>query len=168
MGFSRQEYWSGLPSPSSGDLPQPGIKPMSPTLAGGFFTFEPPGKPITNILRCSAHRAPSEMDASGACVFRGIIKCQKGQVIETYGSQIRCNSAMELQGIIGFTKFTEQATRNATDLYETKFRIKLETTTSSFKFLVQLLSCKFIPISSFSFNKQALNSRQDIQDMHHK
>ena len=117
MGFSRQEYWSGLPSPSSGDLPQPGIKPMSPTLAGGFFTFEPPGKPITNILRCSAHRAPSEMDASGACVFRGIIKCQKGQVIETYGSQIRCNSAMELQGIIGFTKFTEQGRRSHKKCY---------------------------------------------------
>ena len=41
MGFSRQEYWSGLPFPSPGDLPDPGIKPASlksPTLAGGFFT----------------------------------------------------------------------------------------------------------------------------------
>ena len=41
MGFSRQEYWSGLPCPSPGDLPDPGIKPMSlmsPALAGGFFT----------------------------------------------------------------------------------------------------------------------------------
>ena len=38
MGFSRQEYWSGLPFPSPGNLPDPGIKPMSPALAGGFFT----------------------------------------------------------------------------------------------------------------------------------
>jgi len=41
MGFSRQEYWSGFPFPPPGDLPGPGIKPMSlmfPALAGGFFT----------------------------------------------------------------------------------------------------------------------------------
>ena len=41
MGFSRQEYWSGLPWPPPGDLPDPGIKPASlasPALAGGFFT----------------------------------------------------------------------------------------------------------------------------------
>ena len=44
MGFSRQEYWGGLPFPSPGDLPNPEIKPTSPALAGGFFTTEPPGK----------------------------------------------------------------------------------------------------------------------------
>ena len=44
MGFSRQEYWSGLPFPSPGDLPHPGIEPMSLVLASGFFTAEPPGK----------------------------------------------------------------------------------------------------------------------------
>ena len=43
MEFSQQEYWSGLPFPLP--LPNPGIKPMSPALAGGFFTTEPPGKP---------------------------------------------------------------------------------------------------------------------------
>ena len=45
-GFSRQEYWSGLPVPSPGVLPDPGIKPvslMSPVLASEFFTTEPPG-----------------------------------------------------------------------------------------------------------------------------
>ena len=41
MGFSRQEYWSRLPFPSPGDLPDPGIKPASPALACGFFTTEP-------------------------------------------------------------------------------------------------------------------------------
>ena len=44
-GFSRQEYWSGLPFPSPGDLPNPGIKLSSPALAGEFFTTELPGKP---------------------------------------------------------------------------------------------------------------------------
>ena len=39
MGFSRQEYWSGLPFPSPRDLRNPGIKPRSPALAGRFFTF---------------------------------------------------------------------------------------------------------------------------------
>ena len=43
MGFPKQEHWSGLPSPSPGDLPDPGSKPTCPALAGGFFTTEPPG-----------------------------------------------------------------------------------------------------------------------------
>ena len=46
MGFSRQEYWSGLPFSSPGDFPDPGIKPTPSALVGGFFTTEPPGKPI--------------------------------------------------------------------------------------------------------------------------
>ena len=49
VGLPRQEYWSGLPFPSPGDLPDPGIKPMSPALAGGVFTTEPPGKPTEEL-----------------------------------------------------------------------------------------------------------------------
>ena len=48
MGFSRQEYWRGLPFPPPGDLSGSGIEPASPVplvLAGGFFTAEPPGEP---------------------------------------------------------------------------------------------------------------------------
>ena len=45
MGFSRQKYSSGLPFPPPGDLPDSGIKPVSPALSGRFFTAEPPGKP---------------------------------------------------------------------------------------------------------------------------
>ena len=45
MGFPRQEYRNGLPFPSPGDLPDPGIEPVSPALAGGFFIAEIPGKP---------------------------------------------------------------------------------------------------------------------------
>ena len=44
MEFSSQECWNELPFPSPGDLPIPGIEPMSPALAHGFFTTEPPGK----------------------------------------------------------------------------------------------------------------------------
>ena len=49
MGFSKQEYWSGLSCPSSENLPNPGIKPPSAAsleLAVGFFTTEPPGNPF--------------------------------------------------------------------------------------------------------------------------
>ena len=49
MGFSRQEYWVGLPFPTPGDLPNPGIEPESPALAGKFFTTAPPGKPYIYI-----------------------------------------------------------------------------------------------------------------------
>ena len=45
MGFSRREYWSGLPFPSPGDLPDPGIEPRSPALQADALTSEPPGKP---------------------------------------------------------------------------------------------------------------------------
>ena len=44
MGFSRQEYWSGLPCPSPGDLPDLGIEPGSPTLQADSLPSEPPGK----------------------------------------------------------------------------------------------------------------------------
>ena len=45
MGFSRQEYQSRLPFSSPEDLPDPGMEPLSPSLAGRFFTTKPPGKP---------------------------------------------------------------------------------------------------------------------------
>ena len=55
MGFSRQEYWSGLPFPPPGDLPDPGIEPLShlpPPLAGRFFITDPPGKkPVLEYSR---------------------------------------------------------------------------------------------------------------------
>ena len=65
MGFLRQEYWSRLPFPSPGDLPDPGIEPAvtaSAALAGGFCTTEPPGKPsevayknINNMINDKSH-----------------------------------------------------------------------------------------------------------------
>ena len=49
MGFLRQDYWNGLPFPSPGDLPEPGIKSTAPALGGKFFTTEPPGKTTTHL-----------------------------------------------------------------------------------------------------------------------
>ena len=55
MGFPRQEYWSGLPFPPPGDLPNPGTKLaslVSPALAGRFFTTALPGKPLYVYCIC--------------------------------------------------------------------------------------------------------------------
>ena len=55
IAFVREEYWSELPFPPPGDLPNPGIKPTSlasPALAGGFFTTAPPQKPKASIASC--------------------------------------------------------------------------------------------------------------------
>ena len=65
MGFSMEECWSGLPFPSPGGLPDPGIKRdslVSPALTGGFFPTAPPGKPIRYKIVCiclSQTRKPS-------------------------------------------------------------------------------------------------------------
>ena len=56
MGFSWQEYWSGLPFSPPRDLPDPGIELMSPAFAGEFFTPEPPGKPFN--LYITLHHLP--------------------------------------------------------------------------------------------------------------
>ena len=63
--FSRQEYWSGLPFPSPGDLPNPGIKPRSPALQADSLPSKPPGKPrgdryppVYSI--CWPHCAPAQ------------------------------------------------------------------------------------------------------------
>ena len=50
MGFPRQEYWSGLPFPSPGDLPSSRVESVSPALAGEFFTTEPPGEAPADSL----------------------------------------------------------------------------------------------------------------------
>ena len=51
MGFSRQEYWSGLPFPSPGDLPNPGIEPKSPALQADTLPSEPPEKVKERVKR---------------------------------------------------------------------------------------------------------------------
>ena len=61
IGFPRQEYWSGLSLPSSGDVLNQGIKSLSPALAGGFFTTQPPGKPSTLQRKKKKTTKPSRM-----------------------------------------------------------------------------------------------------------
>ena len=60
LGISRQEYWSGLPCHPPGDLPGPGIEPMSPTLTGRLFTNEPPGSPrvSSSLLKIATSQCP--------------------------------------------------------------------------------------------------------------
>ena len=81
MGFSRQEYWSGLPSPP-GDLPDPGFEatfPASPALAGRFFTTESPVMPheggsLTSGIRALLGRDPRELPQLFCHVRVGIVK----------------------------------------------------------------------------------------------
>ena len=56
LAFPRQEYWSGLPFPSPGDLSDPGMESESPVLAGRIFTAESPGKPHTRLGGGERHR----------------------------------------------------------------------------------------------------------------
>ena len=71
MGFSRQEYQSGLPFPSPGDIPRPGIEPRSPTLQADALSSEPPGKPniigleIANPSRSLAWEIPWTEEPGG-------------------------------------------------------------------------------------------------------
>ena len=67
MGFSRQEYWSGLPFPSPGDLPDPGIKSGSPTFQADALTSEPPGKPC-QVIRQNLPRKVVVLVKSLSCV----------------------------------------------------------------------------------------------------
>ena len=63
MGFSKQEYWNGLPFPSPGDLPNPGIEPRSPAFQADTLTSEPPGKPQIIVIetgRTGWHRRESK------------------------------------------------------------------------------------------------------------
>ena len=91
MGFSRQEYWSGLPFPSPGDLPHPGNEPRSPVLQADFLLYETPGKPWykteiypahTGGLVCLSETAPqpagigvsrAELVYVGGTTFRGYL-----------------------------------------------------------------------------------------------
>ena len=74
MGFSSQEYWSGLPFPSPGDLPNPGIEPWSPALQTDALPSEPPGKPdfqdmVTNTFSTRVLRPTPEVTEIFAKLF---------------------------------------------------------------------------------------------------
>ena len=56
MGFSQQEYWSGLPCPPPGDLPNPGMKSGSPALQADSLPAELPGKPVSQMILTKIQR----------------------------------------------------------------------------------------------------------------
>ena len=98
MGFLRQEFWSGVPFPSPGDIPDPGTEAASPALAGGFFTTEPPGEPVYHGTRCntiiSSFLSPV---FPSPCMYLhwGIT-----QLKDTSISIFTCNSAMREVGLL--------------------------------------------------------------------
>ena len=77
-GFSRQEYWSGLPCPPPGDLPNPGIEPRSPTLQADSLLSEPPGKPKISSLKFPNFKEQSH----GASLGDHEEKEDKDQIVE--------------------------------------------------------------------------------------
>ena len=83
IGFFRQEYWSGLPFPPSGDLPNPGIQHASlatPALASGLSTTEPPGKPFHSVYIYQNTRCTLEIFYNLICHFY----LDKAKIIYTY------------------------------------------------------------------------------------
>ena len=68
MGFSRQEHWSGLPFPSPGDLPDPGIEPRSPALQADAFTSELPRKPKNTRVVAISYSRRSSRPRNQTCV----------------------------------------------------------------------------------------------------
>ena len=90
MGFLRQEYWSGLPLPPSGDLPDPGIKPMSPALADRFFSIEPPGKPnhLYHQIRSVAQSCPILRDPMNHSTPGLPVHHQLPEFIQTHVHQV--------------------------------------------------------------------------------
>ena len=77
LGFSRQEYWSGLPCPPPGDLPNPGIEPRSPTLQADSSPSEPPGKPKHLISHGSYVRVYQKVSGTLEVVWQYLLMQRK-------------------------------------------------------------------------------------------
>ena len=89
MGFSRQEYWSGLPFPSLGDLPDPGIEPRSPALKTDALLPEPPGKHFLlrrSLIGCSPW-GRKESDVTERLHFHFSLSC----IGEGNGDPLQCS-----------------------------------------------------------------------------
>ena len=92
MGFSRQEYWSGLPFPSPGDLPNPGIEARSPTLQADALTSVPPGKPLK--YKNTVSQKTSYRDTELLC---SVPSKKKGMVgTRIYGILAKCPKSTRL------------------------------------------------------------------------
>ena len=101
MGFSRQEYWSGLPFPSPGDLPDPGIEPGSPAFQADALASEPPGKPnagdpgsITGSGRSAGERIGHPLQYSWASLVAQLVKNLPAEQ-ETWGQSLGWEESLE-------------------------------------------------------------------------
>ena len=93
MGFPGQEYRSGLPFPLPGDLPHPGIKTVSPALAGGFFTNEPYGNTLGTVLNgffffFFKYLFILDLAALGLCCHIGIFSCGMCQLKKMHNVRV--------------------------------------------------------------------------------
>ena len=103
MGFPRQEYWSGLPLLSPGDLPDPEIKPTSLALTGGFFTTEPPGAHIyacTYLFLCTSYK----------CLKILMYNFQNGKIM-THINNNNHESKCEVSGILFNILINEESSK---------------------------------------------------------
>ena len=91
MKFSRQEYWSGLPFPSPGDLPHPGIEPRSPTLQADALLSEPPGNFYGPHWLYSPWNSPGQNTGMGISFLQGIfpteVSCIAGRFFTSWATR---------------------------------------------------------------------------------
>ena len=92
MGFSRQEYWCGLPGPPPGNLHNPEIELMSACIscfAGGFFPTEPPGKPTEYLFPHSNSCQTPNLQSDGIRAFCRFLICEDGTLMNGNAVSIR-------------------------------------------------------------------------------
>ena len=82
-GFSRQEYWSGLPCPLPRDLPNPGITPRSPTLQADSLVSEPPGKHLSPCCSQFFPHSPSPTVSTVCSLCLHLLFCTASRFIRT-------------------------------------------------------------------------------------
>ena len=86
MGFPRQEYWSGFPFPPPGDLFDPGIKSMSPALAGRFFTTEHQGSPGASRAKIDKNRFYFKKQQASLFLFDCRLRAVRGDAVYAQSS----------------------------------------------------------------------------------
>ena len=105
MGFSRQECWSGLPFPSPGDLPDPGIKPRSPALRADALPSEPPGKHCIVMFQTGSfdelgtlHKHPQNPHSACLLTQRLRLLRQEGEAYFLYSDNPQCPEGITQHG----------------------------------------------------------------------
>ena len=101
MGFPRQEYWSGLPFFFPGHLPDPGIEPTSPALAGGFFTTEPPQKPLNREISVSIKKLHVYILERTPLLVRQPTRCVLHALVNYSSAELSCKEGVNGAVICG-------------------------------------------------------------------